>query len=157
LLYRVDIHKEKRLEVLTKATCLLAATWILGAQAGAESLDSVVSELRRLRELPDLEDETRMVLGATALLLAENGLPHPWPELTGSSFSKLRHKANAHLNTLRDFGSRPILEPLAQAEARTPRAPEARPKKDDGTRLGRNDPCPCGSGKKYKKCCMHRS
>nr|WP_269465111.1 SEC-C metal-binding domain-containing protein [Jeotgalibacillus malaysiensis] len=20
--------------------------------------------------------------------------------------------------------------------------------------LGRNDPCPCGSGKKYKKCCM---
>lgn len=22
------------------------------------------------------------------------------------------------------------------------------------TRIGRNDPCPCGSGKKYKKCCM---
>lgn len=22
-----------------------------------------------------------------------------------------------------------------------------------GSRLGRNDPCPCGSGKKYKKCC----
>ncbi|MHB1276244.1 MAG: SEC-C metal-binding domain-containing protein [Candidatus Humimicrobiaceae bacterium] len=20
-------------------------------------------------------------------------------------------------------------------------------------KLGRNDPCPCGSGKKYKKCC----
>ncbi|MCK5335392.1 MAG: SEC-C domain-containing protein, partial [Gammaproteobacteria bacterium] len=19
----------------------------------------------------------------------------------------------------------------------------------------RNDPCPCGSGKKYKKCCLH--
>ena len=24
-----------------------------------------------------------------------------------------------------------------------------------GTRIGRNDPCPCGSGKKYKKCCLH--
>ena len=23
----------------------------------------------------------------------------------------------------------------------------------DGPRVGRNDPCPCGSGKKYKKCC----
>jgi hypothetical protein len=23
-----------------------------------------------------------------------------------------------------------------------------------GTKIGRNDPCPCGSGKKYKKCCM---
>jgi hypothetical protein len=22
--------------------------------------------------------------------------------------------------------------------------------------LGRNDPCPCGSGKKYKKCCMSK-
>jgi hypothetical protein len=23
-----------------------------------------------------------------------------------------------------------------------------------GSKLGRNDPCPCGSGKKYKRCCM---
>lgn len=22
-------------------------------------------------------------------------------------------------------------------------------------KTGRNDPCPCGSGKKYKHCCMH--
>jgi len=21
------------------------------------------------------------------------------------------------------------------------------------TKVGRNDPCPCGSGKKYKRCC----
>ena len=24
-------------------------------------------------------------------------------------------------------------------------------------KIGRNDPCPCGSGKKYKKCCMLRT
>jgi len=24
----------------------------------------------------------------------------------------------------------------------------------DGPKVGRNDPCPCGSGKKYKKCCL---
>ena len=23
-------------------------------------------------------------------------------------------------------------------------------------KIGRNDPCPCGSGKKYKKCCMDK-
>jgi uncharacterized protein YecA (UPF0149 family) len=23
-------------------------------------------------------------------------------------------------------------------------------------RIGRNDPCPCGSGKKFKHCCMHK-
>jgi len=31
----------------------------------------------------------------------------------------------------------------------TPPAHRAEP------RVGRNDPCPCGSGKKYKKCCLH--
>jgi uncharacterized protein YecA (UPF0149 family) len=25
-----------------------------------------------------------------------------------------------------------------------------------GDRVGRNDKCPCGSGKKYKKCCMNK-
>ena len=24
-------------------------------------------------------------------------------------------------------------------------------------KTGRNDPCPCGSGKKYKKCCANKS
>ena len=24
-------------------------------------------------------------------------------------------------------------------------------------KIGRNDPCPCGSGKKYKKCCLNKS
>jgi uncharacterized protein len=24
-------------------------------------------------------------------------------------------------------------------------------------KIGRNDPCPCGSGKKYKVCCMQKS
>ena len=23
-------------------------------------------------------------------------------------------------------------------------------------KIGRNDPCPCGSGKKYKNCCMNK-
>jgi preprotein translocase subunit SecA len=27
------------------------------------------------------------------------------------------------------------------------------PKKREGKKVGRNDPCPCGSGKKYKRCC----
>jgi preprotein translocase subunit SecA len=26
-----------------------------------------------------------------------------------------------------------------------------------GPKIGRNDPCPCGSGKKYKQCCMRKS
>lgn len=26
--------------------------------------------------------------------------------------------------------------------------------KREGEKVGRNDPCPCMSGKKYKKCCL---
>jgi hypothetical protein len=29
-----------------------------------------------------------------------------------------------------------------------------KPIRNPGSRIGRNDPCPCGSGKKYKRCCM---
>jgi len=31
--------------------------------------------------------------------------------------------------------------------------PEKKTIKNEGDKIGRNDPCPCGSGKKYKKCC----
>jgi preprotein translocase subunit SecA len=31
--------------------------------------------------------------------------------------------------------------------------PPAQSAKREGNKVGRNDPCPCGSGKKYKKCC----
>lgn len=33
-------------------------------------------------------------------------------------------------------------------------APEQKQVKREGPKVGRNDPCPCGSGKKYKKCCL---
>ncbi len=39
----------------------------------------------------------------------------------------------------------PFLD-AAAGKGQTLRGPE--------TKLGRNDPCPCGSGKKFKKCCM---
>ncbi len=37
--------------------------------------------------------------------------------------------------------------------AADPTGGKARPMKRDLPKVGRNDPCPCGSGKKYKQCC----
>ncbi|GMQ92388.1 MAG: UPF0149 family protein YecA [Gammaproteobacteria bacterium] len=34
-------------------------------------------------------------------------------------------------------------------------APSHTPVRRTEPQVGRNDPCPCGSGKKYKKCCLH--
>jgi SEC-C motif-containing protein len=31
--------------------------------------------------------------------------------------------------------------------------PRQEPIRREAPKVGRNDPCPCGSGKKYKKCC----
>jgi len=39
-----------------------------------------------------------------------------------------------------------------QAKEREAGSP-ARAGGPDGAKIGRNDPCPCGSGRKYKKCC----
>ncbi len=39
-----------------------------------------------------------------------------------------------------------------QPKAPTPPVTEAKPRQHK-IKVGRNDPCPCGSGKKYKKCC----
>ena len=35
----------------------------------------------------------------------------------------------------------------------SPAESQKAPKTADGKKVGRNDPCPCGSGKKYKNCC----
>jgi preprotein translocase subunit SecA len=41
----------------------------------------------------------------------------------------------------------------AQAQPRGPAPPPRKSVVHAGPKVGRNDPCPCGSGKKYKKCC----
>jgi len=37
-----------------------------------------------------------------------------------------------------------------------PSTPTLQPVKQISGKIGRNDPCPCGSGKKYKKCCLNK-
>jgi hypothetical protein len=44
------------------------------------------------------------------------------------------------------------LQPVFSADEEEPE-PEAAPAPAPAQKPGRNDPCPCGSGKKYKKCC----
>ena len=59
----------------------------------------------------------------------------------------------------------PLLEMLMAQRKLQSRTPQATLRDSDapslkvyppreGPRIGRNGPCPCGSGKKFKKCCM---
>ncbi len=45
------------------------------------------------------------------------------------------------------------LAPKFQAQIREDGSVRGETYRKAGTPTGRNDPCPCGSGKKYKKCC----
>jgi preprotein translocase subunit SecA len=40
----------------------------------------------------------------------------------------------------------------SEAQAEEEEEPQAQPFVRDGRKVGRNEPCPCGSGKKYKQC-----
>ena len=42
---------------------------------------------------------------------------------------------------------------LAQQTNSSKNQPERKTIVNNKSEVGRNDPCPCGSGKKYKKCC----
>ncbi|HEX7664462.1 MAG TPA: SEC-C metal-binding domain-containing protein, partial [Polyangiaceae bacterium] len=42
--------------------------------------------------------------------------------------------------------------PPARRPAQAARPPVQQPAQRSGPKIGRNDPCPCGSGEKFKKC-----
>ena len=83
---------------------------------------------------------------------------------TGSSMENLQSFWQS-LNKMRvDNQSQQQVSAMGAAKQQAGMAPEAghaappvRPAPaaahPDGSKVGRNDPCPCGSGKKYKKCC----
>ena len=71
------------------------------------------------------------------------------PALCASFLAELQRQGRlsggAQLGLYVQALKKPFLE-AAAGRTETLRGPE--------TKLGRNDPCPCGSGRKYKKCCM---
>jgi uncharacterized protein len=65
------------------------------------------------------------------------------------------HHIDAHMTMMAKLLRRrrpaaDIMQMIAEEEA-------ARRKEDSWATAGRNDPCPCGSGKKFKKCCWDRA
>ncbi|MCX7765566.1 MAG: SEC-C metal-binding domain-containing protein, partial [Candidatus Sumerlaeia bacterium] len=59
-----------------------------------------------------------------------------------------------------DYAALAVARQLAMAQGeqaggeRSEEAPvKIMPVRRQGPKIGRNEPCPCGSGKKYKKCC----
>lgn len=96
---------------------------------------------------------TCIVFGKTEL--AEQMLP----ELKKSSFrgkkaaNQLREKLNERYEVADDDFLEDDWEEGAEWDWITGRTSVQQPFVRQEKKIGRNDPCPCGSGKKYKKCC----
>ena len=79
------------------------------------------------------------------------------PEIVRALLDHLfEQRANANawsLDAIFDETRASFADRLAAGGGREQRAESPEPLKRPGSKLGRNDPCPCGSGKKFKKCC----
>jgi preprotein translocase subunit SecA len=73
-----------------------------------------------------------------------------------------RHEAAPSVSTMRSASasSGTATATRSEHEAAAAQSQEGRgrvdPIRNRGERVGRNDPCPCGSGKKYKNCCLRK-
>ena len=107
---------------------------------------AIVARIKRSAQVTAaiiLDDEARQMTGEISLLhLGGLGLNPDSPEV---------QEAARTLHALVALGLQPA-NIFAQevAEMRAKAAGDAR-------KVGRNNPCPCGSGKKYKKCCLNNS
>ena len=69
------------------------------------------------------------------------------------------HNPNGHTHYLCQAYQQIFAYTDGRLKALSQRIPPPPPPPEGTTgveRVGRNDPCPCGSGKKYKKCCGHK-
>jgi len=73
-----------------------------------------------------------------------------------------KQEGQAMFQSLLDGMEHDVVNTIYKVQIKTEKAPAASPMAEAarrkeavavGNKVGRNDPCPCGSGKKYKKCC----
>ncbi len=93
--------------------------------------DKVTEAVFRMEEEEGFQESLWMIGSAT-----HESAPRPTPIADGRG---IRGEQDAAIANMQQGDKKP--EPI----------------RNRGDRVGRNDPCPCGSGKKYKNCCMRHA
>ena len=152
-----DLHKDKSYVVLTSLVCdsvTIHGTELLpeirNAFAGGYVDESVIS-------LAEAEDALAENPEVTLEAFQEDGLydliDDPIAEMEWWSFwreNQPKYEKIAKIPVSHEY------EPPIKSTTRVVAAP-AVPHLNENRDVGRNDPCPCGSGKKYKKCCLGKA
>ena len=113
--------------------------WMLDSDAGWAAC---VAMDGKTRPIPIQETAAKLTIGwntdykieGEAFMVVERG--------TGAARTILGYPTEEIQRLVREFPAVPVASLLAAEQARK------------RLESGRNDPCPCGSGKKYKKCCL---
>ena len=127
------------------------------------ALDLLIDALGRVIALapPDLDGEHVRVLMTEALpglLGGEEGFLGALPDLVEDFLTWVAVEEGlattwewvSTVDSRREEFAAAVRDPGRPRLARPAERPDRRP----AAKIGRNDPCPCGSGKKYKKCCL---
>jgi preprotein translocase subunit SecA len=96
---------------------------------------------REDEQVPQLQQKERQ--------MEEHGVADKSDDLADAEVKDQTDRRIAGQNRRGGRGGRPA---QASARAGEPEVAKAEPVRRDRPKVGRNDPCPCGSGKKYKKC-----
>ncbi|HLU77090.1 MAG TPA: UPF0149 family protein [Burkholderiales bacterium] len=115
----------------------LGNDWAVGFLKGTEQRYALWEEL--------YEDDDESLLTPMLMLANEH---HPDPDLRTPPLSEGRRAS-----LLDDMAWNVTLINRYYADHRLTGGKPREPFRREGEKVGRNDPCPCGSGKKYKHCC----
>ena len=146
----VEAMKEGRLSWEREGVALLLGAWWDQEKGEGHARKALVRQARLLcRKSLSLSGE--LLVMATAQLLEDDELSELVSRLRAVAFEE---EARAMRTSLLDLATRPVLEGLPARPVA--RSSGWRPIRRAVPRIGRNEPCPCGSGKKYKRCCQTR-
>ncbi|MBW3597468.1 MAG: SEC-C domain-containing protein [Planctomycetes bacterium] len=129
---------------------LCRALLVSGSEAGLEAARRVVTEGPLDPAMLDLRQE---LLAAAEMMGAAFPEQAAWREETKGDEESRRRWYSRDVAVVDNYTE--LVERRRTSERRGDFLPAATSLMFR-ERVGRNDPCPCGSGKKYKKCCMRK-
>ncbi|MBR6268738.1 MAG: preprotein translocase subunit SecA [Selenomonadaceae bacterium] len=99
-----------------------------------------------------IQDQIATLMYHAAIVLPtvnqeEGEAPEEQPQMTEQQKQQALAKEKSQLQDHLSMARASHGDNVSAAEAKK------KPVKENGEKVGRNDPCPCGSGKKYKNCC----
>jgi hypothetical protein len=131
-----------------KALALLVLADVLEAKK-EKAPDAAITHARQLSRYA-LEADSSALLGAAVAKLGDANLA-----TLAAPYVKAAKKQRKLVDDALDDSRRPALEALAETASRG--IAVGFTVRREGPAPGRNDTCPCGSGKKYKKCCAQKN